>query len=516
MVGDVLCPVVVRAPGGKARVVAVAAGSLDVGGGVWVEVPGGLRGADDSGRRRRRSGGRRLWRARWAAIGAAVAVVAGTGGVAFSGATNAQVTPSQTLITPCRIMDTRSGPDNVGPRSTPLAGGVPYSIQVTGSNGNCTIPSGTSGVVMNVTIVGPGSNGFLTVFPGGATRPTASNLNYVAGQAPTPNQVTVALGATGQVSFFASGGPVNVIADVAGYTTAARLTNPQLAQNRWDQDLAKPATIPVGNGPEGVAFDGTNIWVTNFGSDNVTRINPATGAVVATIAVGDGPVGVAFDGTNIWVTNEGSGNVTRINAATGAVVATIAVGDAPVGVAFDGTNIWVANQISNNVTRINPATGAVATIAVGTNPVGVAFDGTNIWVTNQSSNNVTRINAATGAVGAPIPVGTNPRGVAFDGTNIWVANLSSDTVTRINPATGTVVGAPIAVGDAPNGVAFDGTNIWVTNFSSNNVTRINAATGTVVGAPITVGTFPGGVAFDGTNIWVTNAVSNNVTKLRAG
>ncbi|MFZ4670096.1 MAG: hypothetical protein ACOYML_12405, partial [Microthrixaceae bacterium] len=38
------------------------------------------------------------WRARWAAIGAAIAVVAGTGGVAFSGATNAQITPSQTLI----------------------------------------------------------------------------------------------------------------------------------------------------------------------------------------------------------------------------------------------------------------------------------------------------------------------------------------------------------------------------------------------------------------------------------
>jgi hypothetical protein len=161
-------------------------------------------------------------RARWAAIGAAIAVVAGTGGVAFSGATNAQITPSQTLITPCRIMDTRSGTPNVGPRNTPLNGGETYSIQVTGTNGNCTIPSGTSGVVMNVTIVGHGSNGFLTVFPGGATRPTASNLNYVTGQAPTPNQVTVALGATGQVSFFASGGPVNVIADIAGMQSRLR------------------------------------------------------------------------------------------------------------------------------------------------------------------------------------------------------------------------------------------------------------------------------------------------------
>jgi len=254
------------------------------------------------------------WRARWAAIGAAIAVVAGTGGVAFSGATNAQITPSQTLITPCRIMDTRSGTPNVGPRNTPLNGGETYSIQVTGTNGNCTIPPGTSGVVMNVTIVGPGSNGFLTVFPG-PDRPTASNLNYVTGQAPTPNQVTVALGATGQVSFFASGGPVNVIADIAGYTTAARLTNPQLAQNRWDQDLAKPATVAVGTNPQDVAFDGTTIWVTNQNSNNVTRINAATGTVVGTpITVGATPNGVAFDGTNMWVANQNSNNVTKVRA----------------------------------------------------------------------------------------------------------------------------------------------------------------------------------------------------------
>jgi len=375
------------------------------------------------------------WRARWAAIGAAIAVVAGTGGVAFSGATNAQITPSQTLITPCRIMDTRSGPSNVGPRNTPLNGGETYSIQVTGTNGNCNIPTGTSGVVMNVTIVGPGSNGFITVFPG-PDRPTASNLNYTAGQSPTPNQVTVALNATGGVSFYASGGPVNLIADIAGYTTAARLTNTQLAQNRWDQDLAKPATIGVGNAPSGVAFDGTNIWVTNFNSDNVTRINAATGTAVGTpIAVGDGPYGVAFDGTNIWVTNYNSNNVTRINATTGTTVGTpITVGDGPFGVAFDGTNMWVTNQNSNNVIRINAATGtAVGTpISVGSFPVGVAFDGTNIWVTNSGSNNVTRIDAATGTVvGSPITLGSGPLGIAFDGTNMWVTNFASANVTKL-------------------------------------------------------------------------------------
>ena len=345
----------------------------------------------------------RGWRGRWAAIGAAVAVVAGTGGVVFPGAANAQVTPSQ----------------------------------------------------------------------------TASNLNYVAGQAPTPNQVTVALGATGQVSFFASGGPVNVIADVAGYTTAARLTNPQLAQNQWDQDLARPATDRRRHHPDRCGVR----WHQHLGHHLQLQQREAHQRHDGcrrrrTIVVGPRPVGVAFDGTNIWVTIAGSNYVKRINAATGAVVG--------------------------------------APITVGAAPLGVAFDGTNIWVANTGSNYVTRINAATGAVGAPITVGLGPAGVAFDGTNIWVTNAGSNNVTRIKAATGTVVGDPIAVGTAPVGVTFDGTNIWVTNQNSNNVTRINAATGTVVGAPIAVGANPVGVTFDGTNIWVANAGSNNVTKLRTG
>ena len=68
-----------------------------------------------------------------------------------------------------------------------------------------------------------------------------------------------------------------------------------------------------------------------------------TGAVVGTYSVGTYPAGLAFDGTNIWVANNGSNSVTKLLASTGAVVGTIAVGSAPIGVAFDGSNMWVAN-----------------------------------------------------------------------------------------------------------------------------------------------------------------------------
>ena len=157
--------------------------------------------------------------------------------------------------------------------------------------------------------------------------------------------------------------------------------------------------IAVGTYPYGVAFDGTNIWVANYGSNNVSKINVSTNTVAATVSVGAAPHGVAFDGTNIWVTNYNSGNVSKINVSTNTVAATVSVGTAPVGVAFDGTNIWVANYSSNNVSKINVSTNTVtATVSVGASPIGVAFDGTNIWVANYSSNNVSKINAKTNGV----------------------------------------------------------------------------------------------------------------------
>ena len=65
----------------------------------------------------------------------------------------------------------------------------------------------------------------------------------------------------------------------------------------------------------GVVFDGANVWTTNRGSNNVTRIDPSTGTGT-NFALPPGatnPEGVVFDGANVWTVNNGSHNVTRLN-----------------------------------------------------------------------------------------------------------------------------------------------------------------------------------------------------------
>ena len=112
-----------------------------------------------------------------------------------------------------RILDTRTG---LGAPQAKLAAGAALSLQVTGRGG---VPAdGVEAVVLNVTVTGPATGGWLAAWPAGEALPLVSNLNYVARQT-VPNLVVVKVGAGGAVNLYSSGGPVDVIADVAGWFT---------------------------------------------------------------------------------------------------------------------------------------------------------------------------------------------------------------------------------------------------------------------------------------------------------
>ncbi len=162
----------------------------------------------------------RIHGARWSAIGAAVAVSLGAGGlITFASAAGGSASVF-TPITPCRLLDTRvDGPPTgeLSPRTTPLAQGETLTVTARGTFGNCDALSPTAtGAVLNVTSVNPSAGGFLTVWPADKVRPLASSLNWAAGQGPTPNQVTTGLDASGRLSLFTNAGTVDVLIDVVG------------------------------------------------------------------------------------------------------------------------------------------------------------------------------------------------------------------------------------------------------------------------------------------------------------
>ena len=157
-----------------------------------------------------------LNRSRWAAIGAAVAVSLGAGGIAL---VHAAVNSSPAVfhaLSPVRVFDTRLGTGGVP--TAPVGPNATLDVVVAGLNG---VPLDATAVVLNVTVVDGTASSFLTVWPTGDPRPLASSLNWI-GAAATPNGVTAPIGVGGRVSFYNLTGTVNVLADVTGYYTAAQ------------------------------------------------------------------------------------------------------------------------------------------------------------------------------------------------------------------------------------------------------------------------------------------------------
>jgi hypothetical protein len=93
--------------------------------------------------------------------------------------------------------------------------------------------------------------------------------------------------------------------------------------------------------------------VANGFGNSVTKLRASDGTTLGTFAAGINPNGIAFDGANIWVANNlVAGTATKLRASDGANVGTFPVGSFPFGVAFDGAHIWVANGVSNSVSKL--------------------------------------------------------------------------------------------------------------------------------------------------------------------
>jgi YVTN family beta-propeller protein len=164
-------------------------------------------------------------------------------------------------------------------------------------------------------------------------------------------------------------------------------------------------SIPVGDGPAQMYYDQTAnlLYVTVSGAygggpigiaTTLAVVDPATNKVAQDITVGGSPIGIARDSSNglLYVTNYGNNSLSVVNPTTGNVTATIPLGPYPprinsgpypTGIDYDPHNnmIYVSNQYGLNngtVSIINPTTGSVVqTLSVGKRPMAVLFNPAN-------------------------------------------------------------------------------------------------------------------------------------------
>ena len=102
-----------------------------------------------------------------------------------------------------------------------IAANSSLPVVVAGSSANDGVPSTATAVVANLTAERATAPSFLTVYPAGAARPLASNLNFPkqARNVAIANRVTVEVGTSGQIEVYNHAGTVDVDVDVDGYYT---------------------------------------------------------------------------------------------------------------------------------------------------------------------------------------------------------------------------------------------------------------------------------------------------------
>jgi hypothetical protein len=197
-------------------------------------------------------------------------------------------------------------------------------------------------------------------------------------------------------------------------------------------------------GPKSLVSDGTNLYVTDTSNHTIRKVVIATGATTTvagyagTSGTTDGsttaarfytPFGIAYDGTNLFVTDTGNQTIRKVTAAgvvttlagtAGSTGTTDATGTAakfnnPTGIVSDGTNLFVADSSNHTIRKIVISTGVVTTL-VGTagtsgsadgtgtaalfnTPIGLTIDNAgNLYVVDQTYTKIRKVVTSTGVV----------------------------------------------------------------------------------------------------------------------
>ncbi len=188
---------------------------------------------------------------------------------------------------PTRLLDTRDGTGAVRGK---VQGYSSTRLKVAGNGG---IPTGVTAVALNVTAANTTSGGHVSVFASGHTRPTASNINFEAGQT-VPNLVIAQVGADGYVELYNGGWePVDLIADVTGHfgqreaggyapQAPARVVDTRYGTGTQRGPVAGQGSFTVKVAQPGATAVALNVTVTNPQEAGHLTVHPAGQAAPTT------------------------------------------------------------------------------------------------------------------------------------------------------------------------------------------------------------------------------------------
>ena len=186
-------------------------------------------------------------------------------------------------------------------------------------------------------------------------------------------------------------------------------------------------------GAAGIALGPDSVWLSH--GDEVTELDPSTGAIRRTVAAGARwQREIAAAGNRVWV---GFDHASRGPVKPGGDVRGLEVVDTDTGrtirrsnipgrgpseIVFASDRLWVAVRYANAVWQFDPAVGLLErTMPAGNEPEGLAFLDESLWVTNELDGEVRQLDPGSGETARVIEIGQLVEGIAAADGRLWVA-----------------------------------------------------------------------------------------------
>ncbi len=252
--------------------------------------------------------------------------------------------------------------------------------------------------------------------------------------------------------------------------------------------------------PAGLAYDGTYIYVADYGCHVIRKVDPSSGAVttiagllatsgetddLGSLARLTNPVGLAYNSAMLYFT-EANHTVRSVNLSNDSVVTiagqggnpgttdntgTLALFRDPLGIDTDGTNLYVADSGNHTIRQIvlgsavvttlagtvaTPAyTDANGTSAAFSTPAGVFYNGGNLYIADSGNNAIRKLvlsghfavstyaggygwGYTDGVQGSDLPQFNDPFALTSDGSSFYITDSTNQAIRTMNIGSNTV------------------------------------------------------------------------------
>lgn len=184
--------------------------------------------------------------------------------------------------------------------------------------------------------------------------------------------------------------------------------------------------------------------------------------------------GLAWDGSHLWHSDAGEQQIYRIDPATGKVVNTIPCPGVQTGLAFDGRYLWQVVDRPKAMRCLDFEGRVIQAFTIKPeteHACGIEMAGDDFWLSLEGEGRLQLRSLADGQVRRDFPVAPHIAGICLADGRLWYAVYQDQLLVAINPETGTEQGRYRVAGH-PTGLAWDGQHLWYADYDGKQIRAV--------------------------------------------